>query len=113
MVFIINLRSINLSNEYSHEAETCEIRESRNRCRGFLEHLIDVILSHHTISAEVVRAIYCFSPELLVEGDDEHVFDSFSELVRLLGKSGSLSSVESEAAVEEFVTMFVDVPARD
>ena len=91
---------------------TSEFLDFRRRCREFFDYLVEVILSHCAVSNQFMEGIYCFCPELLLEGDDKHVFMSFKKLSQVLERSGSLSSVELKAASEEFVTFVVDVRSR-
>ena len=44
--------------------------------------------------------------------DDHCVFSLFGKLVRVLGRSGVVSSVESKTTVEDFTTFVVDVRTR-
>ena len=88
---------------------TTEFQEFCNRRREFAHYFIDVIVSHHVISAEFLQCIYCFCPEQLLEGDDHHDFDLLIRLVRVLEMSGPLWSSESKAATEAFVTFVVDI----
>ena len=56
--------------------------------------------------------VYCFCPELFLEGDDKHVFDLFNRLARCLEHRGVVSDVECKSAVEEFRTFVVGVRGR-
>ena len=59
-----------------------------------------------------MSGLYCFCPELLLEGDEKHVFDLFNRLARRLERCGAISDVEGKSAVEEFRTFVVDVRGR-
>ena len=95
-----------------HRSNTDEAREFRNRCREFVDRLVDVILGQQVVSSDFFQGLYCFCPELLLEGDDQHVFQLFSRLVRVLERCGCLSSSDAQSSREEFATFVVDVRTR-
>ena len=95
-----------------HRSNTDEAREFRNRCRAFVDRLVDVILGQQVVSSDFFQGLYCFCPELLLEGDDQHVFQLFSRLVRVLERCGCLSSSDAQSSREEFTTFVVDVRTR-
>ena len=70
------------------------------------------MLSHLAVSLNFMQELYCFCPELLLEGDDHNVFSLFNKLLCVLERSGSVSSCDSKAAAEELVTYVVDLRAR-
>ena len=82
------------------------------RCQEFFDRLVQLVLSQHCASADFMCGLYCFDPELLLEGDDKHVFDLFRKLVRVLERNNVISDVESSSAVEEFLTYVVDARSR-
>ena len=59
-----------------------------------------------------MQGVYAFCPELLLEGDDRYIFRLFSKLLRVLERSGALSSEEAKSGSEEFVTFVVDARRR-
>ena len=89
-----------------------EFKGLRNRCRDFMDYLVDKVLSHPVVSLIFMQRLYCFCPELLLEGDDHHVFSLFNKLLCVLERSGSVSSCDSKAAAEELVTYVVDLRVR-
>ena len=95
-----------------HRSNTSQVCEFRNRCREFVDRLVDVILSMQVVSSDFLQGLYCFCPELLLEGDDRHVFQPFSRLVRVLERCGCLSSGDARASLEEFTTYVVDARAQ-
>ena len=98
--------------EVLRQRNTSEVKDFRTRCRRFIDRLVDVILSKLLVSSDFLQGVYCFCPELLLGGDDRCVFTLFSRLMRVLEKSGVVSSAESRSAVEEFATFVVDIRAR-
>ena len=86
-----------------------EAREFRDNCRLFLDSLVEHLLSLVYATSSVSRGLYCFCPELLLEGDDLSVLDLFSRLLRVFQDSGYLTAEESIGAREEFATFVVDI----
>ena len=101
-----------ISSEDLHRANTGELCEFRNRCREFVDHLVDVILAQQVVSSDFFQGLYCFCPELLLEGDDRHVFQLFSRLLRVLESCGVIQSGVARTSLEEFTTFVVDARAR-
>ena len=100
-----------LSHDFGEELQrgkTGEMQEFRNRCREFMDRLVDVLLESSLISSDFLQGVYAFCPELLLEGDDRYIFRLFSKLLRVLERSGALSSEEAKSGSEEFVTFVVD-----
>ena len=64
------------------------------------------------LSDGVLKGLYSFCPELLLEEDNDFDFSPFNKLVRVLERSGALSNRESKSAVDEILTYFVEVWAR-
>ena len=60
---------------------------------------------HQTVfcSSPVSQGLYCFCPELLLDGDDVVVFDLFAKLVGCLGRCGLLSSRKFAESKSEFL----------
>ena len=104
-----------LSQDFGEELQrgkTGEMQEFRNRCREFMDRLVDVLLESNLVSSDFLQGAYSFCPELLLEGDDRYIFRLFSKLVRVLERSGALSSEEAKSGSEEFVTFVVDARRR-
>ena len=95
-----------------HRSSTSEVCEFRNRCREFVDRLVDVFLSQQVVSSDFLQGLYCFCPELLLEGDDRHIFQLFSRLVRVLERCGCVSSSDALTSREEFATFVVDARTR-
>ena len=89
-----------------------EGRDFQDRCREFIDRFVELILAQQAASSGFSSSLYCFCPELLLEGDDKHVFDMFNRLARHLERCGVISDIECESAVEEFRTFVVDVRGR-
>ena len=91
---------------------TSEIHDFRTRSREVLDRFVDVILSLNLVSSEVMQGLYSFCPEILLEGDDQHIFRLFSKLLTVLKRSGCVSENEAKTSIEEFTTYVVDARAR-
>ena len=89
-----------------------EAREFRRQCPDFIDRFVEIILAQYPASSDLMRYIYCFCPELLLEGGDEYIFGLFNCLVALLKRCKVLTDVEAGAATEEFLSFVVDVRAR-
>ena len=89
-----------------------EAREFRRQCPDFIDRFVEIILAQYSASSDLMRCIYCFCPELLLEGGDEYIFGLFNCLVALLKRCKLLTDVEAGAATEEFLSFVVDVRAR-
>ena len=98
--------------EELQRGKTGEMQEFRNRCREFMDRLVDVLLGSNLVASDFLQGVYAFCPELLLEGDDRYIFRLFSKLVRVLERSGALSSEEAKSGSEEFVTFVVDARRR-
>ena len=104
-----------LSHDFGEELQrgkTGEMQEFRNRCREFMDRLVDVLLESNLVSSDFLQGAYSFCPELLLEKDDRYIFRLFSKLVRVLERSGALSSEEAKSGPEEFVIFVVDARRR-
>ena len=56
-----------------------EGRDFQDRCREFMDRFVELVLAQQASSSEFMSGLYCFCPELLLEGDDKHVFDLFND----------------------------------
>ena len=89
-----------------------EFRVFQDLCPKFIDRLVIAILGQQPVTGELPQGVYCFCPELLLEGDDQHMLVLFQTLIRVLERSGVVSSRESKAAVEEYSTFVVDARSR-
>ena len=104
-----------LSHEFGEEPQrgkTGEMQEFRNRCREFMDSLVDVFVDSNLVSSDFLQSVYAFCPEHLHGGDDRYIFRLFSKLVRVLEQSGALSREEAKSGSEGFVTFVVDARRR-
>ena len=87
---------------------TDEFCEYGKRCKEFVDRLIVVLLENGSATSVVARRLYCFCPVLLLESDDNGVFDLFVEMCDVLVSCGLLSQDESKAAVEEHSSLVIE-----
>ena len=73
---------------------------------------MNVLFAQHVLSADFFTEFTASVSNSYSEGDDQRVFQLFSQLVRLLEKSGSNSSNIAQSSMEEFTT-FVEVVEDD
>ena len=92
--------------------EVIESRGTLNGSREFVDRFLDLILELHLVSADFRQGVYAFCPELMLEGDNQSVFQLFSKLLRVFERSGCLSSEVVNASSEEFTTYVIDVRFR-
>ena len=83
---IKKVSSHNLLKNYAFGSElccsnTCDLVDFRNRSCEFVDRLVDVILGHH---GKFLSGVHCFDPEFLLEGDDQHIFQLYSQQLRVL-----------------------------
>ena len=62
-----------------------------------MDRSVDVLLESNVVSSDFLQGVYSFYPELLLEGDDRYIFRLFSKIVRVLERSGALSSEEAKS----------------
>ena len=74
--------------------KTSEMREFRIKCREFIDRFVLVD--------------NCFCPEIMLEGDDQHVFEMFGALCELFGTCNVLSSDDLKAAAAEYKSYVVE-----
>ena len=89
-----------LSHDFGEELQrgkTGEMQEFWNRCREFMDPLVDILVDSNLVSSDFLPGVYAFCPELLLEGDDRYIFRLFSKLVRVLERSGASSSEEAKS----------------
>ena len=56
----------------------------------------------------ISRGLYCFCPEIMLEGDDQHVFELFDSLCELFGSCNVLSADDLKAAAVEYKSYVVE-----
>ena len=90
------------------KGKTSEVQEFRVNCRKFLDELIREIVCHRSVSSGVSRGLYCFGPEILLDGDGDSIFGLFAGLCKILVDCGVLPLGSSSATVDEFYSYVVE-----
>ena len=90
------------------KGKTSEVQEFRVNCRKFLDELIREIVCHRSVSSGVSRGLYCFGPEILLDGDGDSIFGLFAGLCKISVDCGVLPLGSSSAAVDEFYSYVVE-----
>ena len=88
--------------------KTSEVQKFSINCRKFVVELIQEIVCHRSVSSVVSRGLYCFGPEILLDGDSDSIFGLFAGLCKLLVYCGVLPLGSSSAAVDEFYSYVVE-----
>ena len=82
--------------------KTHVMQEFRVKCRECLDRFVFLVLEHMTVTSGISRGLYCFCPEIMLEGDDQHVFELFDSLCELFGSCNVLSADDLKAAAVEY-----------
>ena len=82
--------------------KTSEMREFRVKCRECLDRFVFLVLEHMTVTSGISRGLYRFRPEIMLEGDDQHVFELFDSPFELFGTCNVLSPDDLKAAAVEY-----------
>ena len=90
------------------KGKTSEVQEFRVNCRKFLDEMIREIVCHRSVSSGVSRGLFCFGPEILLDGDSDSIFGLFAGLCKILVDCGVLLLGSSSAAVDEFYSYVVE-----
>ena len=78
------------------------------KCRECLDRFVFFVLEHMTVTSGISRGLYCFCPEIMLEGDDQHVFELIDSLCELFGACNVLSSDDLKAAAVEYKSYVVE-----
>ena len=88
--------------------KTSEMREFRVKCRECLDRFVFLVLENMTVTSGISRGLYSFCPDIMLEGDDQHVFEVFDSLCELFGTCNVLSSDDLKAAAVEYKRYVVE-----
>ena len=72
--------------------KTGEMRVFRVKCRECIDRFVFLILDNVTVTSGISRGLYRFCPEMMLEGDDQHVFELFNSLCELFSTYNVWSS---------------------
>ena len=88
--------------------KTGEMREFRVRCRECIDRFVSLILASTTVTSVVSRGLCSFCPEIMLEGDDHHVFELFGSPCDLFKVCHVLPSDSLNAAAAEFKSYLIE-----
>ena len=88
--------------------KTGEMREFRVKCRECIDRLVSLILTSTAVTSGVSRGLYAFCPEIMLGGDDHHIFELFGSLCDLFRSCHVMSSDGLNAAVAEFKSYVIE-----
>ena len=60
-------------------------------------------------NSRLAPSLSCFTPDMLLQGDEAYTVTFFRELLSCLQTCGRLSSVEAEGSIKEFIFLLVDL----
>ena len=88
--------------------KTSEMREFRVKCRECIDRFASLILSSTAVTSGVSRGLYSFCPEIMLQGDDHHIFELFGSLCDLLRVCHVLPPDDLNASVAEFKSYVIE-----
>ena len=88
--------------------KTGEMREFRVKCRECIDRLVSFILTSTAVTSGVSRGLYAFCPEIMLGGDDHHIFELFGSLCDLFRSCHVMSSDGLNAAIAEFKSYVIE-----
>ena len=88
--------------------KTGEMREFRVKCRECIDRLVSLILTSTAVTSGVSRGLYDFCPEIMLGGDDHHIFELLGSLCDLFRSCHVMSSDGLNAAVAEFKSYVIE-----
>ena len=88
--------------------KTGEMREFRVKCRECIDRLVSLVLASTAVTSGVSRGLYAFCPEIMLEGDDHHIFELFGSLCDLFRSCHVMSSDSLNAAAAEFKSYVIE-----
>ena len=64
--------------------KTGDVQDFRVKCRECIDRVVSLIVSSTAVTSGISRGLYSFCPEIMLEGDDLHIFELFGSLCDLL-----------------------------
>ena len=108
---IASMDSFLVSSEFGKELaarQTSAFVDFRVLCREFMNRLIILLVGSVSAQSRVARGLSSFCPEMLLENDDNCVFELFADLCKVLESCNTISCDEAKSDVEEFSTYVVE-----
>ena len=100
----ISIEEFLMDSDFGRElvtVKTGEMREFRVKCRECIDRLVSLVLASTAVTSGVSRGLYAFCPEIMLEGDDHHIFELFGSLCDLFRTCHVMSSDGLNAAAAE------------
>ena len=100
----ISIEEFLMDSDFGRElvtVKTGEMREFRVKCRECIDRLVSLVLASTAVTSGVSRGLYAFCPEIMLEGDDHHIFELFGSLCDLFRTCHVMSSYGLNAAAAE------------
>ena len=88
-------------------------RRFLRECHGFLMEFLKVLNASAYATSRLSSSLSCFSPDMLLMGEEAYTVSLFRDLVSCLQTCGRLSAVEAEGAANEFKSLLVDLRRRN
>ena len=107
----ISMEEFLMDSDFGRElvtVKTGEMREFRVKCRECIDRLVSLILTSTAVTSGVSRGLYAFCPEIMLGGDDHHIFELFGSLCDLFRSCHVMSSDGLNAAVAEFKSYVIE-----
>ena len=107
----ISMEEFLMDSDFGRElvtVKTSEMREFRVKCRECIDRLVSLILTSTAVTSGVSRGLYAFGPEIMLGGDDHHIFELFGSLCDLFRSCHVISSDGLNAAVAEFKSYVIE-----
>ena len=107
----ISMEEFLMDSDFGRElvtVKTGEMREFRVKCRECIDRLVSLILTSTAVTSGVSRGLYAFCPEIMLGGDDHHIFELFGSLCDLFRSCHVMSSDGLNAAVAEFKSSVIE-----
>ena len=87
-------------------------RSFLKECHSFLMEFLKVLNSCAFAKSRVLSSLSCFSPDMLLQGDEAYTVELFRDLVNCFQDCGRLSVSEGEGSCNEFKSLLVELRRR-
>ena len=88
-------------------------RSFLEECHSFLMDFLKVLNSSAFAKSRVLSSLSCFSPDMLVQGDEIYTVELFRNLINCFQDCGRLSVSEGEGSCNEFKSLLVELRRRN
>ena len=108
---VIPMEEFLMDSDFGRElvaVKTGEMREFRVKCRECIDRLVSLILASTAVTSGVSRGLYAFCPEIMLGGDDHHIFELFGSLCDLFRSCRVMSSDGLNAVAAEFKSYVIE-----